>query len=747
MLKFKLPFVLFMFMCTAVALLVDARHDVHANEMGALDVSESPVDLQADSLVHNKDGQSVTASGDVVLKQDGKTVKADKIIYNLREDTVIATGHVEFIDATGDRHYAERFEFNDALKNGFVEGLKTFLVDGSRFTASNGRQVEGKKIIMKDARYTACKVCKDKPDKAPLWQIRASEVEHDKESQMVSYRNARFEIDGVPVMYMPYFAHPDGSVKRKSGFLTPSAGYKSDLGAFIENSYYWDIAPEKDLTVGLTAMSRELPLASAQWRQRWSDASLIAQGSFTHSRRTDDNNGSPIQIDRKLRGNLKADGLWNMNNKWRSGVNIDVASDDQYLRQYDFDSEDVLENQLFVERFSGRNYAVGRVLAFQDVRVDQSQREDQPSILPEIQAQFLGEPGDVPFLGGRWSLDASLLGLIRDNDGQDVDRAHTALGWERRFVSDLGFVSKVDASAQGSLYSINDRTGSQGSTTIKGNSIESRGFAYINAETSYPVVRNFEKSQMVIEPLVSAMLSPDIDTDDIPNEDSQDLQIDALGLFEPNRFPGVDGIEDQSHVTYGLRTALYAFDGSYGDLFIGQSYRFDDKENPFDVGSGLNDQSSDIVGELKTNYQDDYTLDYRFQLDNDNLSPQRHEVDASMKIANLTLSTNYLFAKAVEGSGDDETREQINNAASYYINDKWRIFGAARHDLGDDPGLRQANIGVDYLGECISWSVVGARTLTDDASGDSGTELFLRVGFKNLGEFQTSGVQLGGGSE
>ncbi len=718
---------------------------VHASTIGhGLD---SPVDLQADSLMHNQDGQSVTATGDVILKQEGKTVKADKIVYNLQEDTVLATGNVEFIDINGDHHYAERFEFNNALKNGFVEGLKSLLVDGSRFTASSGRHVEGNKTIMKDAHYTPCEVCEADPEDKPIWQIRASEIGHDKENKQISYRNARFEIEGVPIAYLPYFSHPDGSVKRKSGFLTPSAGYNSDLGAFIEGRYYWSISPEKDLTLGLVTMSDNAPLAKAQWRQRWEEASLKAAGSITHSERTDNEAGVEVNRKDEWRGHLKAESLWNINNKWRSGVNIYLVSDEQYLRQYDFDDEDVLKNEIYVERFSGRNYAAGRLLAFKDVRIDENNDEDQPNILPEIEAEFLGEPGSLPVIGGRWNLKTSLLSLVRDQNQQDMNRVHAELGWQRKLVSKIGFVTVLDANLQGTVYDVNDRTGYETSNTIEGTSTESRRFAYINAKTSYPLTKNYGMAQAVIEPIVSATLTPDINKDNIPNEDSQDVQIDALGLFEANRFPGIDGVEDQSHVTYGMRTGLYDDSGNYGDIFIGQSYRFKDDNDLFSSGSGLDEKSSDVVGEVRAGYKKDYTLDYRFQLDNETLSSQRHEVDAGARIKNLRLTTRYLFAKATADLEDDETRKQIYNSASYYINDKWRLYGGARHDLGNNQGLRKADLGVTYTGQCISWSLTGNRTLTEDSSGDSGTEIFLRVGFKNLGELQTSGVQLGGDSE
>ncbi len=200
-------------------------------------------------------------------------------------------------------------------------------------------------------------------------------------------------------------------------------------------------------------------------------------------------------------------------------------------------------------------------------------------------------------------------------------------------------------------------------------------------------------------------------------------------------------------MTYGLKGGLYGHDGSFGEAFLGQSLSLIEDDNPFGQGSGLDDKNSDLVGRVSGSYQDDYRLDYRFQLDNEDMSPDRHEVDASVNLDKFQFSTRYLYAKGLEGTDISETREQINNGASYYIDDQWRIFGSARHDLGDNPGLRKANFGVDYIGQCISLSMIGQRTLTDDTSGDSGTEIMFRIGLKNLGEFETSGVQIGGGEE
>ena len=710
--------------------------------------TEDAVDLDADNLVHDEATQTITASGDVFLTQAGRILRADEIIYDLKTDTAKARGHVVLNERNGDVHYSEEVEFNDQLKDGFVQGLNSYLSDGSRFTAEQGKRKSGNKTIMENASYTPCEPCKAEPEKAPAWQIVAARVRHDEEEHRISYNHARFEVYGVPVAYVPYFSHADGTVERKSGFLAPRAGFKSGLGTFAESQYYLNIAPDKDATVGLMVMTEEDPLVFGEWRQRWDSASLNFQGGVTNSKRTDRKAGTEVRQDEDVRGHVLAQGLWDINDKWRSGVNIAWASDDQYMRQYDFTNEDVLENEIYAERFSGRNYAAARALSFQDIRVRDIE-QDQPNVLPEIVASFIGEPGQMPLLKGRWSLDASALGLQRSGSDQDMSRIGINAGWERRMVSDYGLLTRVETNMRGDLYHTSDRDIATPGSGRSRESSHARFYPNLHVQTSYPLVNNFEKVQMMIEPVVSLTAAPNIDVSgDIPNEDSQDVQIDASNLFEANRFPGLDRVEDQSRLTYGVRTGLYGYGGSHGDVFLGQSWRFSDDDNPFPEGSGLDQQSSDIVGQISAYRDAAYSLDYRFQLSSDNLSSQRHEIDSFLKFGEkFTLGSRYLFAKKLEGTDIDESREQLRAWAGYSLTDTWGVRAGATQDLGDDPGLRRGYAGLDYTGQCYSWSVTGERNYTDDSSGDSDTEIVFRIGLKNLGEFEAKGISLGAEKE
>lgn len=709
--------------------------------------NNKPVDIRADNLVHDEKKQIIAAQGDVELIQSGRILRADEIIYSLKEDRVIARGNVVLNEENGDVHFAERLVLSNKMQDGFVSGLRTVLADGSRFTANTGKRTGGMKIVMNDASYTPCEVCESDPASKPVWQITADKVTYDEEEHRISYNDAKFELFGVPVMWTPYFSHPDGQIKQKSGFLPPEFGYDSELGAVVQSRYYWGIAPHKDATFGAMLMTGEFPVLLGDYRHRWADASVEVGGSITNSERKDSIAGKEIVQDKETRGHFYSEGLWNINKRWRTGFDFILTSDDQYLRQYDFSSEDVLENEVYVERFSGRNYASGRLLAYQDVRVREEKVEDQPNILPEITASFYGKPDGV--FGGRWHVDTSFLGLHREGKEQDVNRGILKADWERSLVSDTGLVTSVMVMGRGDLYNVHDRNEARAPAVNTESSVtESRTFAQAHVVSSYPLAKNIGGSQVLIEPKVSMTAAPKIGIDsDIPNEDSQDAQIDANNLFNPNKFPGDDKIEDGSRVTYGMKTGVYGYENSHADFFVGQSYRFDEDNNPFPKGSGLSRKKSDIVGQMSVRYKEKLGGNYRFQTGSEQFTSQRHEVDTYANWRRLDLKGRYLFARSLEGTDIDESREQMQAWASYSLNDNWRIRGMALQDLGTDPGLRKAEMGFDYTGQCVGFSATYLRELTREASGDSGTEVFFRVSLKNLGEFKASGISIGGDSD
>ena len=107
-------------------------------------------------------------------------------------------------------------------------------------------------MIFRKGVYTACEPCRDNPGKPPLWQIKAARIIHDQAEQTVYYEDARFEFFGVPIAYLPVFFHPDPTVKRKTGFLTPSFMGSRAIGYGVTTPFFWNLAPNYDVTFSPT---------------------------------------------------------------------------------------------------------------------------------------------------------------------------------------------------------------------------------------------------------------------------------------------------------------------------------------------------------------------------------------------------------------------------------------------------------------------------------------------------------------
>jgi len=718
--------------CVSVVVLASESH-----------ASVPPSELEANRFIYYQNDDVIEASGKVLLTQEGQSLRADRLIYNIADDFAYAEGNVVFADGQGDTHYAERLELSDQMRRGLVQNIYTEMEDGSRLWADRAVRESETLHQLKDARYTPCRACEDNPDETPVWALRASEVTHDKQDATISYDNVRFEAWGVPIAYAPYFSHPDGTVKQKSGFLSPEIGFGSEDGFNFMSPYYWAISPSLDATLGLRVFSKAAPQLNLETRKRFEDAFIQAQTSFTYSDRTDSVDGLDVFRDDELRGHIDAQALWNIDRRWRAGAEIRLSSDEQYLDQYDISDEDVLDNRLYLERFHDRDYTSIELLAFQDLRLDQE--VDQPNALPFIQNRFVGMLDGV--FGGRWQWDSSYLTLYRNGNEQDMNRLSSSLSWQRKDIAPLGLVSTLDLQLRGDAYYTTDRDAARLNPNEDDEKFDSRAIPTANWELSLPLQKRVTNASLTLKPRVSVTARPDIDNDsDIPNEDSIDTQINYTNLFDIDRFAGLDRVEDRSRVTYALEGGYHMDNGSALTAAIGQSYRFDDTDNPFANGSGFEQQSSDVVGQVGASFNNHrHNLNYRFQLDGQTLNAERHEFYGGTTMGRTSLSAIYLYERGTEGTEFPDSRQQIQARIVQGIDENWTMTTSALYDLGEDEGLRQAIAGLAYDDDCFGITAELRRELQREATGADDTAVILRFRLKNLGEFETTAYDEGSG--
>jgi len=64
----------------------------------AFAMDEAPVNFSADAVSHNENTQIIVATGDVELIQEEQILHADKMVYDLQNDQVTASGNVSLLD-------------------------------------------------------------------------------------------------------------------------------------------------------------------------------------------------------------------------------------------------------------------------------------------------------------------------------------------------------------------------------------------------------------------------------------------------------------------------------------------------------------------------------------------------------------------------------------------------------------------------------------------------------------------------
>ncbi|HEX6143002.1 MAG TPA: LPS assembly protein LptD [Geminicoccaceae bacterium] len=690
----------------------------------ALDFGAGPVLLIADRVIYDESAGVVRAEGNVEVTRGPRRLLADMIRYEEAADLMVAEGGVVLLEPTGEALFADRVRLSGDLLNGVVEQLRGRLVDNSLFAASRGQRIQGTRIEMDQATYTPCEVCEESAFD-PLWQLRAERIQHDQESQTVRYKNARFELFGVPVLYTPYFSHPDPTIERKSGFLAPSVGSDSELGFTLETPYYFALAPNYDFTFSPIVTSEEGVVLTGEYRHLLEEGEFNLAGSVTYATEAVDNARDTPEGD-ELRGHVEGEGQFRLAERWQWGYDLAVASDDTYLQRYDFSNKSILNNRVYAERIWERNYLAINGYGFQGLR----QSDDQgliPIVLPLAEAELMSEPWHW---GSRLTLDASVLALTR-TEGLDTRRASLTGGIEKPWLGPIGDRHRLRAEVRGDAYSTD---GNPRTLREDGTNSETRAIPRLSYDWSWPLIGDTFGLTPLIEPVVNASIAPEgVNNEDIPNEDSRDLEFDDSNLFEPNRFPGLDRVEDGGHVSYGMRFGLYGEDGEWLNALFGQSYRFLGDGDVFSPETGLDSDQSDYVGRVDM-YPDPWlNIRYRFRLDKNSLDLLRNEVTAFFGPPQLRVDVNYLSLEEDPEAEDFREREEVTAGLLVRPTSRLSVRFQTRRNLEQSRTIAH-NVGLVYRNPCLLLVAALEERFTRNRDAGGGTTFTMRVTFQNLGE-------------
>lgn len=663
-----------------------------------------PFTLEADEVTYNDNNTKVTATGNVLVDGDQGHIKADKITYNPTTGVLMAIGNVNYTDPNKNTLTLNRLELSGDLKSATLEAIAFRLPDlGEVLTASKAQRHNEGLYELEDIVYSPCNNCATSGGRKP-WQIRADSVKYNAEEEILSYRGAKFDVYGVPLLYLPYFYHPVGD-KPKSGILPPTFGSSTSRGDEVTLSgYIFDPKNNADYTLRTRLMSSRGAQFIGERRQKSTALDTEFRGSYLN----DTNTGN-------IRGHGQILGEYIFQPGRRAGLNAELTSDDDYLFDF-FDRNDpYLPSTLYFEDASNQHYigAFGRW--YQDL--DSNRIPAQTShALPSIEAERIW---DLDNKGTQLKLSGDAFALYRD-EGLNYQRLSTQLEYAKPLNLKDGSFVEFTSSLRGDIYHVD------------GDDITDSGEA---GRLIPEVTLGWEKPFVsatgfhTITPRVMGVYSPrGGNPDDIPNEDSVAYELDVTNLFQSSRFAGLDRVETGPQVIYGLDNRWGGVNNTKLHVFLGQSFRqFDDDALP--VSGGTATQVSDWVGFVRGTPFKWLDFSTRFRLDNANFESRRQDTSVAIGYDRSDKTGRFL---QMSHSFLDGGPEEFNLRGRWTFNKSWATTMRLQRDLEAERNLIN-EVGAEYTHCCFRVSAIARRRGFTNSNIQPSTDYLLNVQLLTLG--------------
>jgi len=251
-----------------------------ANKNVKVDDKLNNVITDTEKLIYFIDQEKIFTEGKTKIIIENKYIINSKNVTWLRNKKEFSSEHYTTFDDMEKNHYtAEKFRYlsdkkllranNATLKSkdknhysfkDVLVNIETSEMHGKDLNVDffqsmfgnkeNDPRLKGNKAFSNQNITTVSKgaftTCKKRPnEKCPPWIIQAKEAKHDKKKKTIYYKNAWLKIYDIPVLYYPYFFHPDPTVTRQSGFLTPQIGESQTLGSSAYIPYFYVVSDKR----------------------------------------------------------------------------------------------------------------------------------------------------------------------------------------------------------------------------------------------------------------------------------------------------------------------------------------------------------------------------------------------------------------------------------------------------------------------------------------------------------------------
>jgi LPS-assembly protein len=654
---------------------------------GAAELRRAGTLLHADEIRFNQGTSEVEAVGDVTVDQGGTRIAGPSLKLQLDTDQGVFEAPTYTLPSTGGQGKADRIEMKGK----------------GRFLLSN-------------ATFSTCR-----PDNED-WRIQARRIDIDQDEASGTARNASLVFQDKKILRLPVLFFPIGD-ERKSGVLTPSLSVTSRTGAEVTVPYYFNLAPNYDLTLSPRLSVRRGLQVSGDYRYLFRPMYGELRADYTPQ---DPDAGRSRYFYRSTNA------ITNLNG-WSGGWNVKGVSDDNYFVDYSRTLVDASERSLprdvFLTRDFGQWNFLGRVTRYQNIL--EARLAPPYEKVPQFQLSTY-----------RTDVGGFDIGLISDATWFSRPLPGSAEGVRGVFNPSIAYPLRGPAwfvtpkvSLHASSYRLDENPFGDLSfnRTVPTFSLDSG--VIMERESRW---RGRDAIQ-TLEPRLFYVHTPYRNQDRIPVFDSAVNDFNFAQLFTENTFTGHDRIADSNQLTAALITRH--IDAGTGverlRLAVAQRFYFDTQQVTIPGQSSRADRRSDVLLAASGDFGRGHSFDsgIQFALQDD-------------RIPRFSASWRYWpgDGRLLNAGVRYQSREYAQWSTSWQwpISGRWTTLGKVNYSFLQErnnpatgqlaearPGLVEGLLGFEYAEDCWASRFVLQRFVT--AEGRTTTAFFFQLDLRGLG--------------
>ncbi|MDP5137193.1 LPS assembly protein LptD [Rheinheimera baltica] len=660
--------------------------------LARLDANDTTVSITSD-MVSLSENQRAQFNGNVEISYRDTLLLAPRANFSSTTNTMNADGGLDYFNSTL-QVSSSRFSANLQQNNARLDDASyQFLTQAGRGFAKQLTASE-QQVLLSEALFTTC------PNNDSSWALHASEINIEAEEGWGEARHAVFKIKDVPVLYLPYITFPVNE-QRRSGVLLPKVGSSQKLGLDVELPYYFNLAPNYDMTLTPRYMSKRGAQLKSEFRYLSAEDQGNLQLEYLHS-----DNEKPDNFGARYLAHLSH--LSDFTPELRAYVDYTDVSDDAYLSELGSDYTNQSDTQLLREAaLSYYGEQVNSQLRVQGFEILGNYNKSY-SALPELALSSAKPLALLPGVNFSWQAQYAHF-RNQQADINYANRVHLEPSIAFPFVTPA-----VEFTAEASLLytyyqqnaaNIDNDIATSVSRTVPKLRLHSR----LNFEREYDWFG--EPALQTFEPQIQYLYIPYRDQSDIGLYDTTRLQDDYYGLFRINRYSGIDRINEANQLTVGWTSRFY--DNVDNELFrfsLGQIFFLEEPTIASDEIDDLSSTESMLAAELIWHWFHKWYFSTAVQYDVDSDEVMKTSASLDYRASDKSLfQLNHRYSRAVSGL----EIQQLGMVGTTQVAQNWQLVASYYRDLTNHRMI-DVSFGAQYESCCWALRLIAKRQVLTD---------------------------------